>query len=258
MAATLIVTSSASLADSGDLTSFIRHAYRMEEYNDAQRRQWQHDVQQWGLEADLIRQRAFGHGAERHRVNIDPLFFKRQARYAYGRLAQMAAAGAPRDPPGQKQILAFYMAVIDDYNTDSSTAKYFVPSARMAFLQAAYRIFNGDRFSDATARQFGMQALIWVMTNSPEFVGKSDLEKQALYERYIVLAGSFSLAYRLAGTAPGSKLPAQLRHLAAEALLKDMGRDPSVMSLDQLPCVVFPIPMFSCRAQLKGMRGGSL
>ena len=148
--------------------------------------------------------------------------------------------------------------MIDEFEANSKIAKYFVPSARMAFLQAAYRVYNGDRFSDPTAKQLGLQAVMWLMMNSREFLGKSDSEKQALYERYIVQAGSFSLAYQWAGTASDPVTRGQLRRLAAEALLKDMGRDPSTMSLNQLPCVVFPMPMFSCSTQLKVMRGGSL
>jgi len=261
VAIALTSITSTSLADSGgpDFTSVMRHAYRMEEYNDATRRQWQRDLQQWGLNAELNRQRMLGadYGSARLRPDVAAMFFRPPARYAYERLAQMAAAGAPGDPRGQKQILALYMALIDEFNANSGTAKYFVPSARMAFLQAAYRVFNGDRFSDPAARQLGLQAVIWVMMNSPEFHRKSTFEKQALYERYIVLGGLLTLAYRWAGTSPDSMTRAQLRRLAAEELLKDMGRDPSTMSLDQLPCVAFPLPTISCQTQLKAMRGDS-
>jgi hypothetical protein len=257
----LMGISSASLADSDghDVTSAMQHAYRMEERNDAARRQWQRDLQQWGLNAELNRERMLGagYGSARLRPDVAAMFFRPPARYAYERLAKMAAAGAPGDPRGQKQILALYVALIDQFNADSGTAKYFVPSARMVFLQAAYRVFNGDRFSDPVARQLGLQAVIWVMMNSPEFRGESTFEKQALYERYIVLGGLLTLAYRWAGTSPDSMTRAQLRRLAAGELLKDMGRDPSTMSLDQLPCVAFPLPMISCQTQLKVMRGGS-
>jgi len=252
---------SSSLADAGgpDFTSVMRHAYRMEEYNDATRRQWQRDLQQWGLNAELNRQRMLGagYGSARFRPDVAAMFFLPPARYAYERLAQMAAAGAPGDPRGQKQLLALYMVLIDQFNVDSGTARYFVPLARMVFLQAAYRVFNGDRFSDPVARQLGLQAVIWVMMNSPEFHGKSTFEKQALYERYIVLGGLLTLTERWVETSHDSMTRAQLRRLAAEELLKDMGRDPSTMSLDQMPCVVFPMPMLSCQVQLKLMRDGS-
>lgn len=255
--AAVIAISSASLADSdgADITSVMQHAYRMEERNDDARRQWQRDLQQWGLNAELNRERMLGaYGSGRLRSDVAAMFFRPPARYAYGRLVQMAAAGAPGDPHGQKQILASYMALIDRFNADSGTAKHFVPAARIAFLQAAYRVFNEDRFSDRTAKQLGLQAMLWVMMNSPEFVGKTDVEKQALYERYIVLAGAFSLTY---GRGSASKITAQLRRLAGEALFKDMGRDPSTMSLDQLPCIVFPMPMLPCQLQLRVMRSSN-
>jgi hypothetical protein len=80
----------------------MQHAYRMEERNDAARRQWQHDLQQWGLDAELSRERTLGprYGSARLRADVAAMFFRPPARHAYDRLAQMAAAGAPGDPRG--------------------------------------------------------------------------------------------------------------------------------------------------------------
>jgi|GEM_PF-5723634 len=99
VAAALIGNSTGLRADSEGLnfTSVMRHAYRMEERNDAERRQWQRDIQHWGLNAELNRERMFGagHGSARLRPDVDAMFFRPPARYAYERLAQMVAAGPP-------------------------------------------------------------------------------------------------------------------------------------------------------------------
>jgi hypothetical protein len=77
--------------------------------------------------------------------------------HAYELLSRMAADAAP-DRHGQKQMLRLYEAMVDEYNASPRIARYFLPQARIVFLQAAYRIFNGDHFSDAAASQLGLQA----------------------------------------------------------------------------------------------------
>src|SRR5665213_723358 len=64
VAAALIGNSTGLRADSEgpDFTSVMRHAYRMEERNDAERRQWQRDIQRRGLNAELNRERMSGAG----------------------------------------------------------------------------------------------------------------------------------------------------------------------------------------------------
>jgi hypothetical protein len=245
-------------SDAPNFSSVMQRAYETEVANDAARRQWQHDLQQWALSAELNRMRTIGSrlGARSQHPNIGALFFNPKKPHAYELLSRMAADGAPGDRRGQKQMLGLYQAMVDGYNANPRIARYFLPQARIVFLQAAYRVFNGDRFSDAAASQLGLQAVIYRMSQSPALVRISDLAKQASYERYIVGAGSFSLGLQWAIEHHDQQMLTQLKRLASEALATDLGRSPSNMTLDELPCVVYPFGGFSCRDQLKMMRRG--
>jgi hypothetical protein len=241
-----------------DFGSVMRRAYAAKASNEAARRQWQHDLQQWALNAELNRMRAIGNrlGAKSQHPNIDVLFFSPKKAHAYGLLSRIAANAAPGDRRGQKQMLGLYEAIVDEYNANPRIARYFLPQARIVFLQAAYRIFNGDHFSDAAASQLGLQAVIYGMSQSPALTRSSDLTKQASYERYVVGAGSFSLGLQWANEHHDPQMLTELKRLAARALATDLGSTPSSMTLDELPCVVYPFGGFSCRDQLKMMRRG--
>jgi hypothetical protein len=246
-------------SDGPDFSAVMRRAFATEASNDAARRQWQHDLSQWALNAELNRMHTLGGASARKArgTNLVALFFRPKIPHAYEQLSRIAADAAPGDRQGQKQMLRFYEAMIDEYNASPSIARYFVPQARVVFLQAAYRIFNGDHFSDAAASHLGLEAVIYGLSQSRTFARLSDLQKQASYERYIVAAGSFSLGCQWAEEHHDQEMLAQLRRLTAEALGKDLGRDPSVVELDQLPCIVYPFGGFSCEEQLRLMRRSS-
>jgi hypothetical protein len=245
-------------SDAPDFSSVMRRAYATEASNDTARLQWQHDLQQWALNAELNRMRTIGNrlDAKSQHPNIDTLYFSPKKSYTYELLSRMAANAAPDDRRGQKQMLGLYEAMVNDYNASPRTARYFLPQARIVFLQAAYRVFNGDRFSDTAASQLGLQAVIYGMSQSTTFTRNSDLTKQASYERYIVGAGSFSLGLQWANEHHDPQMLTELKRLASQALATDLGRTPASMRLDELPCVVYHFGGFSCRDQLKMMRRG--
>jgi hypothetical protein len=245
-------------SDVPDFSTVMRRAYAAEASNDAARRQWQHDLQQWALNAELNRTRTVGNrpGARSQHPNMDALFFNPKKPHPYDLLSHMAAEAAPGDRHGQQQMLWLYEAMVDEYNANPRIARYFLPQARIVFLQAAYRVLDGDRFSDAAASQLGLQAVIYGMSQSPGLARSNDLTKQASYERYIVGAGSFSLGLQWATEHHDQQMLTQLKRLASEALATDLGRSPSSMTLDELPCVVYPFGGFSCRDQLRMMRRG--
>jgi hypothetical protein len=245
-------------ADSGapNFSSVMRRANAATDTNDAARRQWQHDLRQWALNTELNRMRTIGNrlGAKSQHPNVGALFFRPKKPHAYELLSRLAADASPGDRNHQKQMLGLYEGMVDEYNANPRIARYFLPQARIVFLQAAYRIFNGDRFSDAVASQLGLQAVIYGMSQSPALTRSSDLTKQASYERYIVGAGSFSLGLQWANEHHDQQMLTQLKRLASEALATDLGRSPSDVTLDELPCIVYPFAGFSCRDQLRMMR----
>lgn len=245
-------------SDVPDFSSVMRRAYAAEGSNDAARRQWQHDLRQWALNAELNRMRTIGNrlGAKSQRPNIDALFFRPKQPHAYELLSRLAADAALGNGNHQKQMLGLYETMVDEYNANPRIARYFLPQARIVFLQAAYRIFNGDHFSDAAASQLGLQAVIYGMSQSPALTRSSDLTKQASYERYVVGAGSFSLGLQWANEHHDPQMLTELKRLASQALATDLGQKPSSMTLDELPCAVYPFGGFSCRDQLKMMRRG--
>jgi hypothetical protein len=248
----------AAESDPPDFTSVMRRAYAAEATNDVARRQWQHDLRQWALNTELNRMRTIGNrtGAKFEHPNIGALFFSPKKPHAYELLSRVAADAAPGDRQRQKQILGLYEAMVDGYNANPRIARYFLPQARIVFLQAAYRVLNGDRFSDAAASQLGLQAIIYGMSQSPALVRSSDLAKQASYERYIVGASSFSFGLQWAIEHHDQQMLTQLKRLASEALATDLGRNPSSITLDELPCAVYPFGGFSCHDQLRMMRRG--
>jgi hypothetical protein len=247
-------------ADSGaaDFSTVLRRAYAEEAGNDAARRQWQHDLRQWALNTELNQMGTIGNrlGAKSQHPNIDALFFRPKQSHAYELLSRMAADAAPGNGNHQKRMLGLYETMVDEYNANPGIARYFLPQARLVFLQAAYRVFNGDRFSDAAASKLGLQAIIYGMSQSPALTRSSELTKQASYERYVVGAGSFSLGLQWANEHHDPQMLTELKRLASQALATDLGRSPSNVTLDELPCIVYPFAGFSCRDQLRMMRRG--
>ena len=241
-----------------DFGSVMRRAYAAEASNDAARRQWQHDLQQWALNAELNRMRTIGNrlGAKSQHPKVGALFFRPKKPHAYELLSRLAADAEPGNGNRQKQMLGLYEAMVDEYNANPRIARYFLPQARLVFLQAAYCLFNGDHFSDAAASQLGLQAVIYRMSQSSALTRSSDLTKQASYERYIVGASSFSLGLQWATEHHDPQMLTELKRLASQALATDLGRTPSSMKLDELPCAVYPFGGFSCRDQLRMMRRG--
>jgi hypothetical protein len=248
----------AAHSNAPDFGSVMRRAYAAEAANGAARRQWQHDLQQWALNTELNRMRTIGKrlGAKSQHPNMGALFFRPKKPHAYELLSRLATGAAPGNRHGQKRMLGLYEAMVDEYNANPRIARYFLPQARLVFLQAAYRIFNGDHFSDAAASQLGLQAVIYGMSQSPALARSSDLAKQASYERYIVGAGSFSLGLQWANEHHDPQMLTELKRLAARALATDLGNAPSSMTLDELPCAVYPFGGFSCSNQLRMMRRG--
>jgi hypothetical protein len=241
-----------------DFGSVMRRAYAAEASNDAARRQWQHDLRQWALNTELNRMGTIGNrlGAKPQHPNMGALFFRPKKPHAYEMLSRMAGDAVPGDRHGQKQMLELYEAMVDEYNANPRVVRYFLPQARIVFLQAAYRVFDGDRFSDVAASQLGLQAVIYGLSQSPALTRSSELTKQASYERYVVGAGSFSLGLQWANEHHDPQMLTELKRLASQALATDLGRSPSSMALDELPCVVYPFAGFSCRDQLRMMRRG--
>lgn len=233
-----------------------RNAYAAELSNDFARRQWQHDLQKWALNSESNRMKTIGSPQNLTRPpRLLSLFF-RPTTPDSALLSQLATEAAPREPKEQKLMLALYASMVDAYNADPRVARYFLPQARLVFLQAAFRLFNGSALSDASAGQFALQALAYEMSKSPRFAGFGDAEKQAVYERYVVGAASFSLGARWAVMHHDRTATTKLRQLAGAAIAGDLGRDPATLRLDQLPCIVYPFAGLSCEAELRLMQGG--
>lgn len=76
-----------------DFSSVMRRAYATEASNDAARLQWQRDLRQWALNAELNRMRAIGiqSDAKARHPNLAALFFTPKRLHAYELLSHMAA-----------------------------------------------------------------------------------------------------------------------------------------------------------------------
>lgn len=246
-----------ALADSStDFSGAMFRAYAAEASNAADRSQWQHDVQRLAGKADLNRMTTIGSpSALARRPSLRSLFFRPPAAHAYTELARIAADAVPGNAIGQRLMLRLYESMVDSYNADRRVARYFVPQARFVFLQAAYRVYNGDRLPDATASHLSFQALIYSIAQSRAFARLDAGQKQAAYERYIVTAGSLLLASRWATEHRDDAMRAQLKRLAHAAIMGDLGHDPASLRFDELPCVIYPFAGTSCAQQLRIMRG---
>src|ERR1700692_4913163 len=105
-------------ADSGapDFGTVLRRAYAVEADNDAARRQWQHDLRQWALNAELNRMGTIGNrlGAKSQHPNMGALFFSPQRPHGYELLSRLGADAAPGNGNHQKRMLGLYEAMVDE------------------------------------------------------------------------------------------------------------------------------------------------
>jgi len=169
--------------------------------------------------------------------------------------AWYATQAYPHNAQAREHLTQALTILVDNYRRTAGNYGFnprLLPDAAAMYIMAAYRVFNGDHYSDAVSARLGAIRILTWMAHNPRVLSLDNAGRQFLAESYAVRAQVLTLLYGDALKRHDRMQIHALRSLARSSLQQELGVDPSTVTLDRLACL--GSHPFSCENYLVFMR----